>query len=276
MRIILVFLVLFFISCAKNLTINHPYLMTTEKFKGNPKMIQSTDYSVGENEELIERSVITYHFDKNGKPVKTVFSEGAQVSSEWHFIYDKKKRLMQKKIFKDDGTPNGRISFLYNTKKMLTEIIFEGAESCDTLRKTIYTYNKKKNEILTKSKDKDSIISQEIRKIVKKDNHYEVFHYEIEDGKSNLIFKDELNQNRQKIKSTWFVNDSINSYTVYQYNEYGDILKTNSFRIVDNETIPSNSTFIKYKYDKFANKVKEELIINGKIISIIEYKIEYY
>ena len=238
-------------------------------WKGNPKSVELYNFILDENHQLTDEKIqIQNSYDEKGRHSKSTLIYDS--TSEYNFEYDEKDRVVKFRM------PNSEEVFSYNEKGQIIKSI-RNSNSDKTTETKIYTYNSTDNELITSENKGDSILSETLHKMIKKDSTIEVTTFELKLDQLKPIQKVQFDKNEKRVSfSLLDKNSKVYTTHFYSYNKYEDVDKIKIRRFKDDGEILTEIVQIHYEYDTHGNKIKEEKTMNGILIDYTEYKITYY
>lgn len=240
-----------------------------QNWKGNPKMVEIINFTLDENHQLTdEKTQIQNTYDEKRRHIKSTLIYDS--TSEYNFEYDEKDRVVKFRM------SNSEEVFSYNEKGQIIKSI-RNSNSNKTTETKNYTYNSTDNELIISKNKGDSILSETLHKMIKKDSTIEVTTFELEMEELKPFQKVQFDKNEKRISiSLYNTNSKVYTTYFYYYNKYEDVDKIKTRRFKDDGQILTEIVQIHYEYDTHGNKIKEEKTMNGILIDYTEYKIAYY
>lgn len=270
--ILTAFLSLFTLSHAQKIDhfISRGYVdgFLSNGWKGNPKSVEIIDFTINQNHQLTDEIIrIKNTYDENERHISSILISDS--TSESTFEYNEQNQLVKFSM------PNSEEVFSYNDKGQVVESILT-YNSDKLVEFKIYLYNSANTEAMLSKIKGNSIVSETLHKMEKKDSIIEVTTFNLEMEKLKPIQKAQFDKNEQIISLQLFdPNSKVYRTSFYTYNNNGDIDKIKIIGLKDDVEFSNEITEIHYEYDTHGNKIKEKKTINGILMDYTEYKIEY-
>ena len=251
---------------------------TNEFIPNNNKKIRKISTYIKFSKSSEKRLLSYILFDEIGR--KIMSNEEGYINN--YFTYDSNNRIISKTRIVRNDTVSYR-TYKYNEKNQLLELSSDSKIEYDEKNRPIEVFNSK-----VKDSPYKTVLKYDNNKVrIEEMNGDKVIAFKIFTYSSNYnLIKEEYNDltifntydpKNQKIKSVTFNKGKLYQMQKFEYNKFGDIISHRFLFSIDIKNGTKAENIIKYKYDRFGNKIYENS--SGDITkSTTErfYEIEYY